>query len=68
MTENDKELFEKIMSDKERYMVSIYNDEVYITDTQLDQKDRNSIQSFDSFGSELLFQILIQLGIDAYLV
>ncbi len=62
MDNHDKELFEKIMSNKERYFIEVDNDCIIVNDKENPEGD---YETFSEYGYHLLKDIFNFLGIDA---
>lgn len=71
---NDKELFLKILSDKEKYKIEIDNDNVCVYEKEnLEEYEKNEnvylkIYEFNKFGYCLLNEVFQALEIDSDLV
>lgn len=63
ISDNDKQLFEAIMSNKERHEIWIDEDFVTLIDNEKDIDDHSGYQCFDAYGNDLLVDILRHLGI-----
>lgn len=70
----DKELFLELLKNKDKYIVSIDNDNVSFTTKENYKKYNENIDeewkeySFNNFGYELLNEVFQALGIDSELV
>lgn len=63
MNAHDKELLDKIMNNKERYLIEVDNDCVIVIDKN--NTDEDECETFNEYGYHLLKDIFNYLGIEA---